>query len=171
MRSSPRLFNESSFNLLDEDPLEMLRELKKGAACASLYTETPKNNNSEQDMGDFSREVGAIKADQPHLYDIEDSKAEESEDIADPADMMRIFGNEEALFMTLSENNLSIRDKNLTIDGGLDDSKIEESKNNTTLTLGPTTTIEEGDDDVLEEGCFHDEFPDLSLPRNLDKHY
>ena len=64
---------------MDADPLDMLKEMQKGGLCSSMYSMTPKDTLRD----DFSEEEG--------------------EDDEDPADMMRVLGNEEALFMTLSE--------------------------------------------------------------------
>ena len=69
----------------------MLRELK--GSNPSLYTATPcKGKQKASPIGrDLSRSVKKF-----------DSQS--SGECEDPADMMRVLGNEEALFMTLSEN-------------------------------------------------------------------
>jgi hypothetical protein len=72
------------------DADDLLRELK-GSANGSLYTPTPLKEITKhrRDSGDV---VG--------YRSISSGGGE------DPADMMRVLGNEEALFMTLSENGM-----------------------------------------------------------------
>ena len=72
------------------DADDLLRELK-GSANGSLYTPTP------------LKEITKHRRDSA---DVVGYRSQSSGGCEDPADMMRVLGNEDALFMTMSENGM-----------------------------------------------------------------
>jgi hypothetical protein len=74
---------------MSADADDLLKELK-GSANGSFYTPTP---------------LKEIKS-RHETTDVVGFRSQSSGGGEDPADMMRVLGNEEALFMTLSENGV-----------------------------------------------------------------
>lgn len=103
------LFNdEDDFNLLDGDASDLLRDMKANEN-GSFYTPTPlKEIKYRRDSGE-----------------IQNFKSQSSGE--DPADMMRVLGNEDALFMTMSENGMQ---DSIIIDS-VQDNQMQTNINNT----------------------------------------